>query len=219
MDFTKFVAMLEDKALFFANISSFTDSFEGFLTTSTANQFRSVPEGINPKEATRRREVGEYNLGFMRWSRNLLYVSSWHMNEYESAAMWKLYLKSGEGVAVQSTVANMINSFNNTPHQVHIGKIEYVDYEHAVIDWKNIFSPAMYKRKSYEHEKELRAIIMNGENVSGKLVSTDINVLIDRVHVAPNSQKWYYELVKKTVKRYGLDKEVIDSALDQTPLY
>jgi len=60
---------------------------------------------------------------------------------------------------------------------------------------------------------------MSGENVSGKLVSTDLNVLIDRIHVAPNLQKWYYELVKKTFIRYGLDKEVIDSTLDQTPLY
>jgi len=127
MDFTKFIAMLEDEALFFANISSLTDSFEGFLTKPTANKFRIVPEGIEPEEAARRREVGEYNLGLMRWGRNLLYVSAWHMNEYESAAMWKLYLKSGEGVAIQSTVANMIDSFNKTPDQIHIGKIEYVD--------------------------------------------------------------------------------------------
>jgi len=219
MDFTKFVAMLEDEAIFFSNISSFTDSFEGFLTKTTANKFRSVPEGIEPDEAARRQVVGEYNLGFMKWSRSLLYISAWHMNEYESAAMWKLYLKSGEGVAVQSTVANMIDSFNNTPDHIHIGKIEYVDYEQDEIDWNNIFSPAMYKRKSYEHENELRAIIMNGGNVPGKLVPTDLNLLIDRVHVAPNSKKWYYELVKKTVKRYGLDKEIINSTLDQTPLY
>jgi hypothetical protein len=219
MDFTKFVAMLEDKALFFANISSLTDSFEGFLTKPTVNQFLSVPEDVGHEEAARRRKVGEYNLGVMKRCRNLLYVSAWHMNEHESAAMWKLYLKSDEGVAIQSTVANMIDSFNNTQEKVHIGQIEYVDYENVVIDWKNILSAAMYKRKSYEHEKELRAIIMSGESVSGKLVATDVNVLIDRVHVAPNSQKWYYELVKKTVKRYGLDKKVIDSALDQTPLY
>jgi len=219
MDFTKFVAMLEDRALFFTNISTFTDSFEGFLSTPTANDFRSVPDDIEPEEAARRREVGEYNLSFMRWGRSLLYISSWHRNEHESAAMWRLYLKSGEGVAIQSTVAKMINSFENTPEPIHIGKIEYVDYEHDEIDWRDIFSPAMHKRKSYEHENELRAIIMNGDNVSGKLVLADLNILIDRIYVAPNSQKWYYELVKKTVIRYGVDKEVKSSALDQTPLY
>jgi hypothetical protein len=77
----------------------------------------------------------------------------------------------------------------------------------------------MYKRKSFEHENELRAIIMCGENISGKLVSTDLDILIQSIRLAPNNQKWYYELVKKTIKRYGLDKKVINSALDQTPLY
>jgi len=219
MDFTKFVAMLENKAIFFPNISSLPDPFEGFYTTPTVERFRGITEGIEPEEAARRREVGEHNLAMMKQGRNLLYVSAWHINEFESAAMWELYLKSGEGVAIQSTVTNMIVSFNNTFDRVYIGEIEYVDYEHYEIDSGNIFSPAMHKRKSYEHEKELRALILNAENVSGKLVSTDLNVLIDRVYVAPNSKRWYYELVKKTVIRYGLDKEVINSILDQTPLY
>jgi len=30
-------------------------------------------------------------------------INCWHMNDHESAAMWKLYLKSDEGIAIQST--------------------------------------------------------------------------------------------------------------------
>jgi len=77
----------------------------------------------------------------------------------------------------------------------------------------------MYKRKSYEHEKELRAVIMNRNNSQGKIVKVDLNILINRVYVAPNSKKWFYELLKKTLVRFGLSKEVINSVIDKSPLY
>lgn len=32
-----------------------------------------------------------------------VFVNCWHLNEYESAAMWDLYLKNEEGVAIQTT--------------------------------------------------------------------------------------------------------------------
>ena len=36
-------------------------------------------------------------------SRDCTAVNCWHINEHESAAMWDLYLKSNEGIAIQST--------------------------------------------------------------------------------------------------------------------
>ena len=37
-------------------------------------------------------------------------INCWHMNDHESAAMWKLYLKSNEGIAVQSTYETLRDS-------------------------------------------------------------------------------------------------------------
>jgi hypothetical protein len=219
MDFTKFVAMLEDQALFFSNLARLRDPLEGFLTFPTAERFRFVPDDVEPKEANRRREVGEYNLSFMRWGRNLVYVSSWHINNHESAAMWRLYIKAGEGVAIESTVGSMIDSFSGTTEHIHIGDIEYVDYERTDIPWDNVFSPAMYKRKSFEHEKELRAVVMDGDNAPGKLLAVDLKTLIYKIHLAPDSEGWIHGLLKKVLARYGLEKDVLNSALDQTPLY
>ena len=220
MDFTKFVAMLEDRTLFFTNLTNFKDPFEGFLTKPTSEKFRSVPDDVDASEAERRCKVGEYNLNFMKWGRNLIYVSSWHMNNYESAAMWDLYIKAGEGVAIQSTVGNMIDSFAENIEQIHLGSIEYIDYEKDEIPWGNVFGPTMFKRKSFEHENELRAVIRDGDNISsGKPIAVNLETLIHRIHVAPNSHKWVYELVKKVTSRYGLAKDVLNSALDNTPLY
>ena len=221
MDFTKFVSILEESALYFSGLSELSefDRFEGFLSTPTVQKFRTVPDGINPQEAQRRIEVGEHNLGFQKWSRNLVYVSSWHMNEHESAAMWKLYLKSGEGVAIQSTIGKMIQSFQNTEESVHIGMVEYIDYEKDEMPWDNVFSLAMFKRKSFAHEKELRAIIMEGGNGKSRYLKMELNNLIEKIYIAPSSPIWICNLIKKVIIKYGLNKEVVNSSLDQTPLY
>jgi hypothetical protein len=41
------------------------------------------------------------------------------MNDNESDAMWKIYLKSTEGVAIQSTVSRLKACFLNTPNTVY----------------------------------------------------------------------------------------------------
>jgi len=80
MDFTKFISMLEDQTLFFPNLSTLSDPFEGFLTKPTVEKYRSIPAELTSKEAAKRRFIGEHNLGVMRWSRKLLFISSWHTN-------------------------------------------------------------------------------------------------------------------------------------------
>lgn len=221
MDLTKFVAILKDQSLFFSRLSTFPDPLEGFLTKPIVDKFRNIPDGLTAEKAAKRREIGEHNLGVMRMGRNLLFVSSWHMNDYESVAMWRLYPKSGEGVAIQSTVKRMIDSFENTKDEVYIGQIDYVDYEKDEFLWNNVFYLALHKRKHFEHEHEVRAIVMpkSPDNSPGKLIAVDLNILIDRIIVAPNSLVWVHDLVKKEISRYGLSKGVVHSELEQGPLY
>jgi len=219
MDFTKFVSMLEDKTLFFPNLSTLSDPLEGFLTKPTVEKFRKIPAGLTTEEAAKRRAIGEHNLKVMRMGRSHLFISSWHMSNHESVAMWELYVKSGEGIAIQSTVGRMISSAANSTENVYIGEIKYVDYEKQEIPWNNIFFLAVHKRKSFEYERELRAIVMSPENLPGKSVPVDLNALIHRVYVAPNSPVWIHDLVKKILIKYDLKKEVIHSGLEQNPMY
>ena len=141
------------------------------------------------------------------------------MNNYESVAMWELYLKSGEGVAIQSTVGRMINSFKKSAEEVYIGQVKYVYFEKKEIPWNNVFYLALHKRKSFEHERELRALVMCADNLPGKLIAVDLTVLIQNIFVAPNCPIWIHDLVKKMVNRYGLAKRVLHSGLEQNPMY
>lgn len=86
-------------------------------------------------------------------------INCWHMNEHESAAMWKLYLKSNEGIAVQSSY-NKLRDCIIDDEQVLVGMVKYLDYEAEHIDPGNILSAFVYKRKSFEHEREVRALVI-----------------------------------------------------------
>lgn len=219
IDFTKFVSLLEEQALFFPRLSTLSDPLEGFLTKPTVDKFRNIPVGLTSEEASKRRAIGEHNLSVMKTGRNLLFVSSWHMNNHESVAMWELYLKSGEGVAIQSTVGRMIKSFDQSIDEVFVGQVKYIDFEKQEIPRNNVFYLALHKRKSFEHERELRALVMSPDNSPGKLIPVDLTVLIQNIFVAPNSPVWIHDLVKKMTARYGLNKKVFHSGIEQNPLY
>src|SRR5215469_15260960 len=111
--------MLNDRALYFANLNELAkdDPFEGSFTkpmlaleTMSYKEVsveirRQLPRFGKPFESEQAfqdfKEVGRSITTLLSSS---YFVNSWHMNDHESAAMWKVYLKSNEGVAIQSTV-------------------------------------------------------------------------------------------------------------------
>jgi len=112
LDFTKFISILEEIALYYSSLSRFTNPLEGFLTNPTIQKIRDIEEVIQNEITQRIGKTGEQDLRVIRGGRKLLLVSSWHMNEYESTAMWSLCFKRGEGVAIQSTIVSTNNDFS-----------------------------------------------------------------------------------------------------------
>lgn len=122
---------------------------------------------------------------------------------------------------------------NYGDYEVLIGKVTYIDYANEAIPMGNVLSPFLHKRKSFEHERELRALIwtpQHGKNSMppgvnkhahdrGIYVSADLNVLVERIYVAPTAPQWFHELIRSLVKRFNLNKPVVQSDLAASPLY
>ena len=216
MDFTKFVSLLDKSALFFTRVDKLGDPFEG-----------SCPEKVI--EFWERKLGVEYPGGFYKHLNKFTAVNCWHLNEYESAAMWKMYLRSNEGIAVQSTFKRLKDSLRNKEHDVFLGKVRYIDYS-RLVDPVEVFTyPVIYKRKIFKHEQELRAVIRKlpkrGFSERSKLtiaegiyVPVDLNVLIDKIYLAPVSPVWQFELLKSILEKYQLNKKVVQSRMDDKPL-
>lgn len=242
MDFTKFVSMIDRKALFFTKVDRLDDKFEGSLSKiyypPLSPERKAFLEKAFSKELLEyiKKQNTEFNKALRKWT----VVNCWNMSECESAAMWKLYLKSDEGVAVQSTYRKLADSFRDyKENDIWIGVVKYIDYEKEIIPFGNAYYPYVYKRKSFEHEKELRAVIskfpleampskglLNQENFSDREVfpdslevHIDLEMLVERVYISPTAERWFEELVSSVMKKYGFDKPFTKSSLASDPLF
>ncbi len=221
IDFTKFCDMLATESLFFARADYFDDIFEGSLTqTSLTNRNLLLKEmrkvGFNKSEFTSKKVSDIF-----KEQKKKVALNCWHLNDNESAAMWKLYLKSNEGIAIQSTYQNLLKVFSNCKESIHLSVVKYIDYEKEFFDGLHLLKPYGFKRKSFEHEKELRGII-NSEsliNNGGIKIRVGLDQLIENIYVAPNSTTWFTDLVKSVSKKYEYDFDVINSRLDDKPLF
>jgi hypothetical protein len=233
MDVTKLVSMLQSSALFFSCPDRMEDKFEGSYPWGNAEH------RLNSYYGQKRYP------GFERKLRQWTAINCWHMNEGESDAMWKLYLKSDEGVAVQSTFARLSDSFRETEQEVYIGAVKYIDFETEQIPEihhvGHYFSPFLYKRNSFEHERELRALIqdvprrsrMNSKSGqvepvidmdapgwgAGKAIPIRLKTLVEAIYVCPTSPEWIRGVVEGLVKRYKLNVPVNQSTLLKEPFF
>jgi hypothetical protein len=230
MDFSKFVSLLETSALFLARVDKFDDPYEGARShVNSDDEVRALLYQDVPLESLKKMSAAIAS--FMEWSRLWTYVNCWHVNEYESDAMWRLYARSNEAVAIQSTFEKL---YSNVGSKAYIGLVDYIDYEKQWMPENNSFWPFVHKRKSFEHEKELRILIQNlpktsGENPVfdyvkinnefGRLLPVNLQYMIDSVYVAPTAPKWFHDAVAGVMKKYECAFLLRQSSLDKEPRY
>ena len=76
----------------------------------------------------------------------------------------------------------------------------------------------MFKRKSFQYEREIRIISDVTEFQlkidNGLKIDIDINQLIEKIYIHPKSENWYKNLVIELVQRIGFDFTIEKSDLE-----
>jgi hypothetical protein len=77
------------------------------------------------------------------------------------------------------------------------------------------------KRKSLNHEKEVRAVIEDNEHSDrvGLLRPVDLCTLISQVVISPFSNPWFEGVVKETLDRFGAPVEIATSEIALKPFF
>ena len=224
MSFTKFVSLLTRKALFFARADKLGDPFEGSLSKLNIDLSPVINSGI-PEEQIRLLH------NYIKDKRRFVLVNCWHENEHESDAMWKLYAGHGEGIAIKTDFGSLkLSLVGDDP--VYVGRVNYVDYDTTFIQENDPVAPFIHKRKSFEHEREVRAIIQKHNVIGGKIIvggpdiyeagtyhEVDTSMLIKKVIVPPYAQDWFVELAQATAETFGLQSSVTKSSLAASPIW
>ena len=220
MDFAKFVDVLINQSLYFCRTDLMNDPFEGRYTPHMIDVFSKEARDEQEKQRIR-----EFLIQDPHECRHTSFLNCWYMGDVEPASMWKLYTSSNQGIVIQSTFKRLINSFaNNSKFSIFIGKVRYIDYKEDTIPLRNVFSPLLYKRHHFEHEQELRAVVVDIEPMikgtpfsMGHLVETNLEELVEGVRIAPTSSDWFKKIVKTLTQKFDLDVIITNSELDEKP--
>jgi hypothetical protein len=157
MDLASFLFLVEESSLHFSRLDKLEDKFEGSLGVinirARQDQLNEVPEQIREhflNSSIRHNEEG----------RKCIFVNCWSINEHESAALWKIFTK-GNGIAIRSTIGRLKKALEqDTSNAVLFSPINYFDPTQDGVSFQTAITPYTFKRKSFEYEREFRAIIV-----------------------------------------------------------
>lgn len=207
MDLSKFLDILISGKMFMSRSDKFEDQYEGTFSEPTFEEIKKISEN-NPKF-----------LDYYKSHRENVVISSWHTNEYESFAMWQVFTKNNEGLAIQSTIGRLKEALNlERNFEQYIGEVNYIDYKKEHIPFDDVFFPFLFKRKSFQYENEIRVISdVTGQNLTindGLKINVDISTLIETIYIHPKSENWYKKLVIEVVSKLGFDFTIEKSDLE-----
>ena len=229
MDFARYLALLERRALFFSSVRNFSDRFEGALTPTLLAELTAQP--------------GDAADAHINWKLGS-YLNCWNEDADESVALWNMYTSPAGGVAIKSSLASIQAALEPDtaaqvpPDELYAGRVRYVDYRTAAIPAENAFWPLVHKRTPYRFEHEVRLVAWPQRLIRaaqalqpqnwwaavgdiaplGYDVGIDPAVLIEAVVVAPEAPEWLRDLVVSVSRRYGLSVPVVQSELDAEPI-
>jgi hypothetical protein len=133
MDFAKFVSLISRRELYLCNLEPMSkdDPHEGLLSAPnyrhrewrtiadlTVEEYKTIfykeMEGEEQRiQFESQRNSREYWLRRRFYDRRTLLVNCWHLNRYESAAMWARYAVGSQGIAITSSYLGIIEAFAN----------------------------------------------------------------------------------------------------------
>jgi hypothetical protein len=238
LDLAKFVSLLDNSALYFCRADKFiNDPFEGATGFKAMKHFweqkerefiiRAMRQGrqqsgqpSDDSELLREAErfvTGQRDIRQSHEPRRT-FITCWHLNADESDAMWQIYSRRSQYmVAIKTTVQRLDKALGEYSDN-EIGQVNYIDY-------KTFYPPLghqfWFKRHSFAHEREVRAIIKtwNAIDAEGFFEPIQLDVLIEEIVLGPESPGWFEEIVKSIAGKYNQTFVIRSSNMNAEPFF
>jgi hypothetical protein len=244
LDLEKFKSLLETKSLFFCRADKFSDPFEGSIprkeTVSriTSVQIAGALSGQHFDNKQSLDAIREIQISHQKIKRSTI-INCWHINNNESDAMWKLYLKDNEGVALQSSSNRLLAVIEEIPDVIGLSKVRYIDYDNDIWDhpeeypckFYNVNTPLVHKRKEFMHERELRLLCsvepafededywLKQPSKKGRLIRVSLELLIEKIYLPPTIENKTAIEIEQLSLSHGYHFNFLKSKLAHEPYY
>jgi len=227
----KFTDLLQSKQAYFARADQFRDQSEGVWS-------KAEVEYKLASCATRQRyEVTAATERISEQSLKSVAINCWCIGDHEWAHMWGNFIDGTDGIAISTTVQDLIDAFDGeTIQPLYVGEVTYIDYETDRMGAHSGLAPFVFKSKEFAAEREIRAVTTSfipnhdhrvntsepayfpGAIIDGKgiRVSVHLNKLIKCIRIAPFASSKCVELVHALVSYYLPERL---HAIQQSRLY
>jgi hypothetical protein len=191
MSISQFLSLVEGRQLHLAKITSWDDTWEGALY--------KVPTQIEDGEI----HLPSHSMG------DDMFGQCWSLFK-DSDAMWRIYSPNCEGIMIRTT-AKKFCSISLPPISV-LGRVYYgthLPYPNDV----STFDPALLKREAFEHEQEVRLLVLLETDTDAIHVGIDVFDFIEEIIIDPRASDWFVKTIQNYCKRIGFKISAEKSSL------
>jgi hypothetical protein len=155
-------------------------------------------------------------------------ATCWYEGARESFAMWNVYGRMRESVAIESTVGNLKAALGKLTPNVRVERVRYSKINWEIDDYGDLF---FHKQPEYAYEQEVRSIwTLDSDRVGSRVHNThlsarELGTFIQRIIVAPGSRRMFYDaivyIVQATFHMAGVPfaRPIEHSSLDSLVVY
>jgi hypothetical protein len=206
----------------YMKLNSFLELLSGHLIQSRIDVLNDAAEGAYGYKQIHLNGARDV-AGAIREARTRAVATYWfEFEERESSGMWNVYGRTGESVAIETSVG-ALRQVLERKGQVRIERMRYEPMHGKIDDVATLF---FHKRREYKEEREIRSVQVFPEPLKDPIVDQrlsldDLNTLIRRIILVPDSRKTFIEAVKHVVESvFAYDGkrfkgEICGSALDE----
>ena len=213
MDLAKFVSMVDSKSLWLARVDTLRDKHEGRFPDEMKKTIEKAYDDFDDDEQSSVKNADD----FQDYLRKNTFVSCWHKNLVENMVMWEIYGRDYNAIAIQTTAGKMKNNLDDSNLIGHSLLFKSVVYQKAeeirgVLPYEEC---VFIKRPHFSFEKEVRISldtyfpkISSKDTPYGHALPMDVNKLVYKILVHPDSSDWFMGVIKSITKKYKIDAPV-----------
>lgn len=157
LDRSKFEDLVVRRRLYFRRADRLDDQMEGSFSEGNRRFQTALWRRFHEAHSIRPNHEQEQEINQM--IRHRVFINCWHVNEHESARMWKLYTRSSESVVIRSQCRLLDSSIDGRAYQPvyvrYVGSDEPRPEHHSL-------APFVFKDLKYQFESEVRLLLVAG---------------------------------------------------------
>lgn len=213
MDLSKFISLLEKKALWLARADTFRDKHEGRFPDDMRKTIEQAYDSFDNVDSFVVKDADD----FQDYLRKNTFISCWHKNFDENMIMWEIYGRDTNALAIQTTVERMklhIDLSGLSGHSLILKNVTYrrADEISGVLPYEECF---FIKRPHFFFEEEVRISLDTYSRINptkktpyGYHLPVFVSGLIENILTHPDSPDWFVDAVNSITQKYEVHAPV-----------